>query len=40
MFLVEEEGTASTFRALREVVLEHGRNGMRRMAPMASRTAG
>jgi hypothetical protein len=23
MFLVEEEGTASTFRALREVVLEH-----------------
>jgi transposase len=24
MFLVEEEGTASTFRALREVVLEHG----------------
>jgi hypothetical protein len=24
MFVVEEEGTASTFRALREVVLEHG----------------
>jgi hypothetical protein len=23
MFLVEEEGTASTFRALREVVFEH-----------------